>query len=461
MNRDFFPSQDFNQMLVASVFFHLMFLTAWMFLPKTKVPNEIIVPTFMVSLEEIPGGPEEGPDKPAGETGLASEIEPLAPPVETELQEPVDQKPEVPPPIMKESKKIPTAKPPVSSPPKTAARKSETSLLMEELDLLAKGTSPKKTAPVKKIVKSPIAIQEKTIGEKIETLKPLSPEKFTGLPDITLPDKLVGGLKKIEAIQIPESVRDPLKLQPEREQEPLKYAKLSELSKSQADSGVSGLDYEDLLKDLDVLKKTKTTSPISIKGRSQLKIVKSEIKPVPVEPPEPAESFPETLATITRKILIPEKSETIEIAISPTPEISPKNILSRIRTAKTPSTLAVSKPSKGGASGLMGGSSNPLALYKGAVKLKIDSNWKIPLGIEHKKEIRVAFFIFSEGNIEKPQLKTSSGDDQLDTMAIKAILDSVPFPKFSKELIDYLKEPNLYITMRFKLKPNQKNEKPN
>ena len=44
----------------------------------------------------------------------------------------------------------------------------------------------------------------------------------------------------------------------------------------------------------------------------------------------------------------------------------------------------------------MSESSNPLALYKGQVKLKIDSNWKIPLGIEQEREIQVAFLIFSE-----------------------------------------------------------------
>ena len=56
MNPSFLVAQDFNKMLVVSVFFHLLFLTTWIFLPQPKLQPELIVPAFMVSLDEILGG---------------------------------------------------------------------------------------------------------------------------------------------------------------------------------------------------------------------------------------------------------------------------------------------------------------------------------------------------------------------------------------------------------------------
>ena len=52
-----FPqSFDFNQMLVFSVFWHLLILTVVLFLPKPTIPEITVVPAFMVSLVSEPTG---------------------------------------------------------------------------------------------------------------------------------------------------------------------------------------------------------------------------------------------------------------------------------------------------------------------------------------------------------------------------------------------------------------------
>nr|NIP99380.1 TonB C-terminal domain-containing protein [Nitrospinaceae bacterium]NIR53545.1 TonB C-terminal domain-containing protein [Nitrospinaceae bacterium]NIS83946.1 TonB C-terminal domain-containing protein [Nitrospinaceae bacterium]NIT80755.1 TonB C-terminal domain-containing protein [Nitrospinaceae bacterium]NIU43061.1 TonB C-terminal domain-containing protein [Nitrospinaceae bacterium] len=70
---------------------------------------------------------------------------------------------------------------------------------------------------------------------------------------------------------------------------------------------------------------------------------------------------------------------------------------------------------------------------------------------KHNKEVVVSFTIFPLGKIDKPALKKTSGVEHLDTLALRAILESEPFPKFPKEL----KVPNLSISIHFKYVPEK------
>ena len=56
MRAQFSKSIDFNQMLVFSVFGHLLILTFLLFLPKPPLEVKAFVPAFMVSLVESPSG---------------------------------------------------------------------------------------------------------------------------------------------------------------------------------------------------------------------------------------------------------------------------------------------------------------------------------------------------------------------------------------------------------------------
>ena len=53
------PPIDFNQMLVASVFFHFFLFTAFMFFPQSQDTVKRIKPAFTVSFVSIPTGPPD------------------------------------------------------------------------------------------------------------------------------------------------------------------------------------------------------------------------------------------------------------------------------------------------------------------------------------------------------------------------------------------------------------------
>ncbi len=86
-----------------------------------------------------------------------------------------------------------------------------------------------------------------------------------------------------------------------------------------------------------------------------------------------------------------------------------------------------------------------LSLYAGFIREKVLSNWKNPLGAE-QKQVLVSFYLYPGGNVDKPYVEKSSGNPQLDALALRAITDSEPFPKFPSEL----KQPNLHISIHFK-----------
>jgi len=89
------------------------------------------------------------------------------------------------------------------------------------------------------------------------------------------------------------------------------------------------------------------------------------------------------------------------------------------------------------------------SLYAAMVQERIYRNWRDPLAERHSKEAIISFHIFTKGNIDKPFIKQSSGVEALDTLAVRAVLDSVPFPHFPKEL----KMSNLFLSIYFKYVP--------
>ena len=58
-------SIDFNQMLVASVFIHLLLITIVLFLPKPTIEETLVIPAFMVQMIEEATGQQESAQVPA------------------------------------------------------------------------------------------------------------------------------------------------------------------------------------------------------------------------------------------------------------------------------------------------------------------------------------------------------------------------------------------------------------
>ena len=92
--------------------------------------------------------------------------------------------------------------------------------------------------------------------------------------------------------------------------------------------------------------------------------------------------------------------------------------------------------------------SSVLSLYMGEVLKRVFSKWKEPLGL-HDNDLLVSFTIFSKGNIKNPAIRKSSGDKNLDSIAVRAIINSAPFPELPEEL----HRPNLKVIINFKYVP--------
>ena len=98
-----------------------------------------------------------------------------------------------------------------------------------------------------------------------------------------------------------------------------------------------------------------------------------------------------------------------------------------------------------------------LSLYIGKIYERVHSKWKTPLGYQKWNEsflikdlqVDTAFTIYKGGNIDKPIIRKSAGDEDLNSVALRAIYDSVPFPPLPKEW----KQPNLTVGINFKYVP--------
>ena len=84
----------------------------------------------------------------------------------------------------------------------------------------------------------------------------------------------------------------------------------------------------------------------------------------------------------------------------------------------------------------------------GEVEKRIFSKWKGPLGL-HDNDLLVGFTIFSKGNINDPAIRKSAVDKNLDSIAVRAIIESAPFPALPEEL----HRPNLKVIINFKYVP--------
>ena len=93
---------------------------------------------------------------------------------------------------------------------------------------------------------------------------------------------------------------------------------------------------------------------------------------------------------------------------------------------------------------------NLLAQYVGLIERTVMKNWKNPIGSGNGK-LHAAFRIYPGGTIDPPSLVQSSGNPALDSLALRAIKLSEPFPPFPKEL----KEANLHIRIHFSYVPQQ------
>jgi len=394
MRVEFLPSIDFNQMLVYSTFVHLLFLTWVMFLPDPRTQEQIVVPTFRLDLIEL--SPKA---KPA--SSPKKKVAPIKKPIAKKLTrsklKPKAKQLPPPKPIIKKSKPRKKILEDLKSLESNLPKQST----LQQLDLLARLT-PK--AQEKKIT-SPKVMQE-------ETFRELEREKEAELLAEPKPEKL---LPRVDDIEI---------------------------TKKESESSALS---EQLVK-LDLKKEAQSTSSLMKELEA---IEKKEIHPTDIllegehfEESKSPSAFKDikgdSLTSVVEKFQeLEDSSEEIKIDISQGRVVF-KEFKTSIQRSGAPVPETESEVS------------SALSLYVGGVYKRIYSRWKTPLG-QKISDVVVSFTIFSKGNINNPTIRKSAGDKNLDSIAVRAILSSVPFPALPKEL----HRSNLKINIVFNYVPEK------
>ena len=412
-------SIDFNQMLVFSVFGHLLLLTAVLFVPKPSLPKEVIVPAFMVNLVSGPPGfkPDSG--------------KPINPPAKAKNPDPKKVKKKITASKPSVMKKVPRVTTPKSKKVLEELSKLETNMdipqkknMVEELDQLARLEKPKPKPKPKPLKTKPIkSVSEETFRE-LETLKNKKVNEVNASAPALLSKDI---LMNFEELKLEESLPEhlPKEISVENSQKSVSEEKESEKPKG---------SKVDLLKQLQQLAKLDSTNAPEVEIRKTQKKMQGG-----------SGSFDSIIDKFSSLSL---ESAPVKVEVS-SARLESHKFKSKLRTLPKGSR-AKTKSSAGDSYVFASEKINPGAdvksLYAAMVQDKVFKNWKEPLAEEHSQETVVSFLIFSHGNIDKPFIKKSSGVGALDSLAVRAVLDSTPFPEFPKEL----KMSNLRINIYFK-----------
>ena len=381
-------------MLVYSTFVHLLFLTWVMFLPNPRTQEQIVVPTFRLDLIEL--SPKA---KPA--SSPKKKVAPIKKPIAKKLTrsklKPKAKQLPPPKPIIKKSKPRKKILEDLKSLESNLPKQST----LQQLDLLARLT-PK--AQEKKIT-SPKAMQE-------ETFRELEREKEAELPAEPKPEKL---LPRVDDIEINKKKSESIALSEQ-------LVKLDLKKEAQSTSS--------LMKELEAIEK-KEIHPTDI-------LLEGEHFEESKSPSAFKDIKGDSLTSVVEKFQeLEDSSEEIKIDISQGRVVF-KEFKTSIQRSGAPVPETESEVS------------SALSLYVGGVYKRIYSRWKTPLG-QKISDVVVSFTIFSKGNINNPTIRKSAGDKNLDSIAVRAILSSVPFPALPKEL----HRSNLKINIVFNYVPEK------
>ena len=456
MKADFPQAIDFNQMLVFSVFGHLVLLTIALFIPKPLQETKVVVPAFMVSFLETSSG-----NKLSAQKKIAGDKKALIKKIKPKLKTPA---------AIKRITKKQVAKKKVvkkKSSPKpnkilTALKKLDKKTaavapipaksMFEQLDQLALLEDPKKRVakPKRKnlVLEETLHELEQVKDKKVEIREEISPKP---MPKSLLEDfeelKMEEVAKQKEIKKLPDSNK--------------LVEKLAKLNRADKNNGKEQIE--------EVAVKEQADKPLdSVREKFESLTVESSRETVVISGANlGASEFQSSLRTLPDSPALEvadAKLETPEFqsSLRTLPDSSAVEIPdAKLETSDFQSSLRTLSDSPGNASsnsvkephvssdreGTLG--ADIQSLYAGRVQEKIYKNWRDPLAERHSKEAVISFHIFPKGNIDKPFIKQSSGVKLLDTLAVAAVNDSVPFPPFPKDL----KRPNLFLSIYFKYVP--------
>ena len=419
MRVQFSPSIDFNQMLVFSVFWHLLLLTVVLFLPKPSLTDTAVVPAFMVNLVSEPMG------------STAPKPKRSKPSVKVEKSE-----------IKKLSQKAPALKRIMVSKPTAVKEVSRSKGILEELNKLEinKGL-PSKKKMMAELDQLARLEKPKPLASKPIKKKTVAEETFRELE--ALRNKRIGEIKAVAPVPLQEDILknfEELKMEESLLEIPQKEVSVEKQQKQKPEKTLTEKPQAlevDLLKELQQLAKLGATFVPEVEA---------------VKPQKSTQKSSEYFDSLAEKFgSLSVDSEPVKVEVS-SANLDSTSFQSKLRTLpKTNQTLSDSEAEDSYVFTKKEGipSSDIQSLYVGLIQERIYKNWREPLAEEHSQETVVSFFIFPHGNVDKPFVKKSSGVEALDTLAVRAVLDSVPFPEFPQEL----KISNLNINIYFKYVP--------
>lgn len=403
MRAQFPQSIDFNQMLVFSVFGHLLILTFVLFLPKPPLIVKAVVPAFMVSLVESPSGNKSAVKKrPVGKSKA---------PIKKKMA--LEKKTLQPNKIITALNKL----------DKKAVAVVPVKKMFEELKQLA----------LLERFEKPIAkpkIEKPGFEETFRDLGRLKNKKVKINKDVPPTPKLENPLKGFEGMKMQglleqKKVEKPVDEEKNAEPAVKKRNLIREVEKlAKRDSIVKKSDEgktpDAEVEDEDIESKTYDSALEKLESLAvESSGVKAKVTPIRLDNPK----FNSSLRALPDSLEKTDSNSEDESYVYSDQEGTP--------------------------------GADIQSLYVEEVQKRIRKNWRDPLAERHNKEAIISFHIFPEGNIDKPFIKQSSGVEVLDTLAVRAVLDSVPFLHFlhfSKEL----KMSNLSLSISFKYVP--KNE---
>ncbi|MBT5471236.1 MAG: TonB C-terminal domain-containing protein [Nitrospina sp.] len=408
-------------MLVFSVFGHLALLTFVLFLPQPKAAVKAIVPAFMVNLVEISSGNKSAAKKKPTNKNKAqirknkSSIKKNKPPAKKTAPAKKVIKRKAPPKpnkIITELNKLDKKAAAVAPLP---AKK-----MIEELDQLALLERPKKQVAKPKI-KKPV------LEETFRELEKLKDKKIKIEKEDTYRPVVESLLEDFEELKMEEMIEEK---KAEKEPDPIKEKAIEETPPV--------AKKRDLLSELEKLAKFDAKIEKTDEKQTTGTVVKEEKS-------KAYDSVLEKFESLT------VESSRVKVEIGGT-KFDESKFQSRLRTLPDSPSKIESK-SEDESYVFSDREGDPGAdiqsLYAGLIQEKTYKNWRDPLAERHSKEAIISFHIFPKGNIDKPFIKQSSGVEALDTLAVRAVLDSVPFPHFPKEL----KMSNLFLSIYFKYVP--------
>ena len=430
MRFEFIQSIDFNQMLVYSTFVHLVFFTFVMFLPDPRGQEQIVVPTFRLDLIKLPKSVKPG-------------LEPNKKSLKPIKKKAVPKKP---------IKKKTVSKKPIKK--KTVSKKPIT----ENIKIKNKKIKPliKKSSPSKPLIRESKA--RKKILADLGSFES-SQSKKSVLKELDQLTRLVPEVKSMEEESFVEVEKKNVLKYP-LVPKPLPSIEKFEVKQEELEAKLSkkpvkiNLDEKTqttsrLIKELEAMENKKAYPSDKFLDKMQLEKFDSPLDnfsdKMQLEKFDSPSAFNnikgESLTTVVKKFeRLKASSEEIKIDISQGRMVV-KEFKTTIQKGEVPVPKTDSKLE----------TSNALSHYVGQVYKRVYSNWKTPFGVKFK-DVVVSFSIFPKGNIDNPVIRESTGDKNLDAIAVNAILSSVPFPTLPDELL----RPNLKISIVFKYVPENK-----